>query len=85
MDVWVKDSIMTIMWITRTFNPQFHRRYTFFSCLSTTKVYSNGKDALGDILKNGSTVLFGGFGSSGVPENSVKAIVELGIKNIDAS
>ncbi|MDD3738544.1 MAG: CoA transferase subunit A [Lentimicrobiaceae bacterium] len=45
------------------------------------KVFSNAKEALHD-LKNGMTILVGGFGLCGVPENMISAIAEMGIKDL---
>eukprot|EP00981_Chlorochromonas_danica_P010664 scaffold3302_cov174-Ochromonas_danica.AAC.2 len=33
-------------------------------------------------LKDGMTVAFGGFGASGIPENSIKAMQKLNLKNL---
>ena len=46
-----------------------------------SKVFTNATDAIADI-KDGSTLLLGGFGLCGIPENSIAAIVEKGIKNL---
>jgi 3-oxoacid CoA-transferase subunit A len=45
------------------------------------KVYSNALDAIGDI-KDGSTLMLGGFGLCGIPENSIAALVRTGVKNL---
>lgn len=45
------------------------------------KVFSNAKEALHD-LRNGMTILVGGFGLCGVPENMISAIAEMGIKDL---
>lgn len=50
----------------------------FFS----TKVFKNAFEALYDI-KDGATVLVGGFGLPGVPENTVRALNKMGVKNLD--
>ena len=50
----------------------------FFS----SKVFSNSFDACKDI-KSGDTVLVGGFGLSGIPENSIKALNQMAIKNLN--
>jgi 3-oxoacid CoA-transferase subunit A len=45
------------------------------------KVFSNAKEAVKDI-KDGSTIMLGGFGLCGIPENSISALVETGVKNL---
>ncbi len=45
------------------------------------KVYSNARDAIKDI-PNGATIMLGGFGLCGIPENSISALVASGIKNL---
>ena len=45
------------------------------------KVYSLAFDAISDI-KSGSTMLFGGFGLTGIPENSIDALLASGISAI---
>jgi 3-oxoacid CoA-transferase subunit A len=45
------------------------------------KVFSSAPDALHDI-SDGSTLMLGGFGLCGIPENSISALVEKGIKNL---
>lgn len=45
------------------------------------KIYENAKAALFD-FKDGVTVLVGGFGLSGNPENLIRAVHELGTKNL---
>ena len=45
------------------------------------KVVSNTKDAISGIT-DGLTLLLGGFGLCGIPENSITALVESGIKNL---
>lgn len=45
------------------------------------KVFQNAIDALHDI-HDGATIMLGGFGLSGIPENSIHALVEKGIKNL---
>jgi 3-oxoacid CoA-transferase subunit A len=46
-----------------------------------SKVFTTATDAIADI-KDGSTLLLGGFGLCGIPENSISAIVEKGLKNL---
>jgi 3-oxoacid CoA-transferase subunit A len=45
------------------------------------KVIKSARDACADI-KNGSVVLAGGFGLCGIPENCIRAIAELGPKDL---
>lgn len=45
------------------------------------KVYPNAKAALQGVSDN-VTILLGGFGLCGLPENSIQALVELGVKNL---
>lgn len=46
-----------------------------------TKVYSSAKEALFD-LKDGMSIMSGGFGLCGIPENSIHEIARLGIKKL---
>ncbi|MBI3541832.1 MAG: CoA transferase subunit A [Deltaproteobacteria bacterium] len=45
------------------------------------RIYSNAKEATADI-GDGATLLVGGFGLCGIPENSIAALVERGVKNL---
>lgn len=45
------------------------------------KVYSSAKEALHDI-GDGASLMVGGFGLCGIPENCIKALVELGVKGL---
>src|SRR5919202_5969297 len=45
------------------------------------KVFSNAQEALHDI-QDGATLLLGGFGLCGIPENSITALVRKGIKDL---
>lgn len=45
------------------------------------KVVENAKEAVKDI-PDGATLAIGGFGLCGIPENSINALVERGIKNL---
>jgi 3-oxoacid CoA-transferase subunit A len=45
------------------------------------RVYSNAKEATADI-PDGATLLVGGFGLCGIPENSIAALVERGVKGL---
>ena len=45
------------------------------------KTFANANDAIFDI-KDGDTLMLGGFGLNGIPENSIAALVSKGIKNL---
>src|SRR6201988_835579 len=45
------------------------------------KVYKNADEAIKDI-KDGMTLMLGGFGLCGIPENCISALLKKGIKNI---
>lgn len=45
------------------------------------KVYTNAIDALKGIT-DGATIMLGGFGLCGIPENCIAALIELGVKNL---
>jgi len=45
------------------------------------KTYSNAVAAIADIA-DGATIMLGGFGLCGIPENSIAALVQKGIKNL---
>lgn len=45
------------------------------------KVVANAEAAIADI-QDGATIMFGGFGLCGIPENSINAIVKKGIRNL---
>jgi 3-oxoacid CoA-transferase subunit A len=45
------------------------------------KVFSSADDAIKDI-RDDSTIMLGGFGLCGIPENCIAALVRLGIKNL---
>lgn len=45
------------------------------------KVYSNADEAI-EGIKDGMTLMVGGFGLCGIPENSISALVKLGVKNL---
>lgn len=46
-----------------------------------TKVYANAIDAMRDVTDN-MTLILGGFGLCGIPENCIAALRELGVKNL---
>jgi 3-oxoacid CoA-transferase subunit A len=45
------------------------------------KLFSDGLEALHDV-ENNATIMLGGFGLCGIPENSIRALVEKKIKNL---
>ena len=45
------------------------------------KVVANASEAVRDI-QDGMTLMLGGFGLCGIPENSITALVNLGVKNL---
>lgn len=45
------------------------------------KVFTSAIDALHDI-KDGSIIMLGGFGLCGIPENSIAALQQMGVKNL---
>jgi len=46
------------------------------------KIYPNSAKALEGLLFDGMTIMAGGFGLCGIPENSIAAIKESGVKNL---
>ncbi len=45
------------------------------------KVFANAHDAVKDI-KDGATIMLGGFGLCGIPENCIAALIETGVKDL---
>ncbi len=45
------------------------------------KVYANAEEAVGDI-RDGMTLMLGGFGLCGIPENCIGALVQKGVKQL---
>jgi 3-oxoacid CoA-transferase subunit A len=45
------------------------------------KVITSANDAVNDVF-DGATIMLGGFGLCGIPENCIKAFVEKGVKNL---
>ena len=45
------------------------------------KVFANADEAIADIT-DGSTLMLGGFGLCGIPENCIAALVRKGVKNL---
>lgn len=46
------------------------------------KIYNNANEALSGILSDGLTIMAGGFGLCGIPENSIQALYNSNIKNL---
>jgi 3-oxoacid CoA-transferase subunit A len=46
------------------------------------KVYADARSALAGLLKDGMTIMAGGFGLCGIPETLIQAIRESGVKNL---
>src|SRR6202020_3512628 len=46
------------------------------------KVYADAKSALAGLLKDGITIMAGGFGLGGIPESLIVAIRDSGVKNL---
>jgi 3-oxoacid CoA-transferase subunit A len=52
------------------------------SVTTSSKVYADAASALEDVLKDGMTVMCGGFGTCGIPENLIAAVHALGVRNL---
>ena len=46
------------------------------------KVYPDAKNALAGVLKDGMTIMAGGFGLCGIPDMLIEAIRDSGVKNL---
>ncbi|MEQ1704679.1 MAG: CoA transferase subunit A [Rickettsiales bacterium] len=46
------------------------------------KTYENATEALAGLLFDGMTIMAGGFGLCGIPEHSIRAIADSGVKNL---
>jgi 3-oxoacid CoA-transferase subunit A len=49
--------------------------------MSMNKVFANADEAVADI-RDGATIMVGGFGLCGIPENLIRALVKKGVKNL---
>jgi 3-oxoacid CoA-transferase subunit A len=49
---------------------------------NSTKVFANAHDALAGLLRDGMTILSGGFGLCGIPEHLITALRDSGIKEL---
>jgi 3-oxoacid CoA-transferase subunit A len=50
--------------------------------MTTTKVYASAQAALADVVRDGMSVMCGGFGLCGIPENLIVALCESGVKGL---
>ena len=50
--------------------------------MSMNKVFANADEAVADI-QDGATIMVGGFGLCGIPENLIRALVMKGVKNLN--
>jgi 3-oxoacid CoA-transferase subunit A len=50
--------------------------------MSMNKVFANADEAVADI-NDGATIMVGGFGLCGIPENLISALVKKGVKNLN--
>ena len=50
--------------------------------MAVNKVYNDAKSALADVLKDGMTIMSGGFGLCGIPSVLIEAIRESGVKDL---
>jgi len=50
--------------------------------MSMNKVFANADEAVADIT-DGATIMVGGFGLCGIPENLIRALVKKGVKNLN--
>ena len=49
---------------------------------ANTKVYADAASALRDVVKDGMTLMCGGFGVCGVPENLIGALHDMGVRGL---
>jgi 3-oxoacid CoA-transferase subunit A len=61
--------------------PQCLRDESCFTIFPMNKVVTNADEAIRDI-PDGSTIMIGGFGLCGIPENLIQALVRRGTKNL---
>jgi 3-oxoacid CoA-transferase subunit A len=50
--------------------------------MANTKVYSSARAALDGVVRDGMTVMSGGFGLCGIPENLILALCESGVRGL---
>lgn len=46
------------------------------------KIFSDASEAITDVIKDGMTLMIGGFGLCGIPENSIAELKKIGVKNL---
>lgn len=63
------------------FKIAFKHLPSFKNFYFSSKIFSSASEACKDVKSN-DTLLIGGFGLSGIPENSVKAINQMGLKDL---
>jgi 3-oxoacid CoA-transferase subunit A len=52
------------------------------SVTTSSKVYADAASAIKDVIKDGMTVMCGGFGACGIPENLIAAVHASGVRNL---
>ena len=50
--------------------------------MTASKVYASAQDALAGVIRDGITVMSGGFGLCGIPENLILALRDSGVKGL---
>jgi 3-oxoacid CoA-transferase subunit A len=50
--------------------------------MTISKIYPSAQAALADVVRDGMSVMCGGFGLCGIPENLIDALVESGVKDL---
>ncbi|HEY4369197.1 MAG TPA: CoA transferase subunit A [Steroidobacteraceae bacterium] len=51
---------------------------------TSSKVYADAKSALAGVVHDGMTLMAGGFGLCGIPENLIEALRDTGVRNLTA-
>ena len=72
------------MFVTVFRQTECDRRFLFYRCKKCSymnKVYASAQEALHDI-GDGATLMLGGFGLCGIPENCIAALQTIGVKNL---
>lgn len=50
--------------------------------MGSSKVYADAQQALAGVVRDGMTVMCGGFGLCGIPENLILALRDSGVRNL---
>src|SRR5918993_2720734 len=50
--------------------------------MTISKIYPSAQAALADLVRDGMSVMCGGFGLCGIPENLILALCESGVRNL---